>query len=231
MGQSFYHKYLVGPLTKKQMTKKRWNDKNKEYKNEWNRKHRPRGTSDYMQKLKVENPIKYNEILKKNKERQRMYRMTEEGKLSNSLSCKKYREKCKAEGRPVRGGSGSSSYNPVLAKIRRDKHKREKSNYWISNNLRKIIHGVFRRRSSLKYKNLRSQELLGDSFETVRAHIESLFKPGMSWDNYGKWHMDHIIPCVSFDLKCPVQQLACFHWSNLQPLEHIKNCTKGSKIL
>ena len=71
MGQSFYHKYLVGPLTRKQMTKKKWNDKNKEYKNEWNRQNRPRGTSVYMQKLKVENPIKYQETLKHNNERQK----------------------------------------------------------------------------------------------------------------------------------------------------------------
>ena len=91
--------------------------------------------------------------------------------------------------------------------------------------------GVFRRRSSIDFKQLKSQELLGCNFETARKHIESLFKPGMSWDNYGKWHMDHIIPCASFDLRCPVQQLACCYYKNLQPLWAFDNMSKGSQIL
>ena len=231
MGRSFYHQNLIGPLTKKQMTKKRWNDRNREYKNEWNRKNRPRSSTEYMQKLKLENPIKYKKILKHNNEKQKKYRQTKEGKLKNSLYCKRYREKCKAEGRPVRGGVSKSSYNPVLEKIRRDKHKREKTSYWHANNLRKLIHGVFRRRSSMDFKQLKSKELLGCSFETARKHIESLFKPGMSWNNYGKWHMDHIIPCASFDLRCPVQQLACCYYKNLQPLWAFDNMSKGSQIL
>ena len=119
----------------------------------------------------------------------------------------------------------------MLEKIRRDKHKREKTSYWHANNLRKLIHGVFRRRSSMDFKQLKSQELLGCSFETAREHIESLFQPGMSWNNYGKWHMDHIIPCVSFDLRCPVQQLACCFYKNLQPLWAFDNMSKGGKIL
>ena len=71
MGRSFYHQNLIGPLTKKQMTKKRWNDRNREYKNEWNRKNRPRSSTEYMQKLKIENPIKYKKILKHNNEKQK----------------------------------------------------------------------------------------------------------------------------------------------------------------
>ena len=83
----------------------------------------------------------------------------------------------------------------------------------------------------MDFKQLKSRQLLGCSFETARKHIESLFKPGMSWNNYGKWHMDHIIPCASFDLRCPVQQLACCHYTNLQPLWAFDNMSKGSQIL
>jgi hypothetical protein len=53
----------------------------------------------------------------------------------------------------------------------------------------------------------------------------------MTWDNYGKygWHLDHIKPCSSFNLKDPEQQLQCFHWSNQQPLWAKDNLSKGAK--
>jgi hypothetical protein len=53
----------------------------------------------------------------------------------------------------------------------------------------------------------------------------------MTWDNYGPvWHVDHIHPCVSFNLIDPEQQKACFHFSNLQPLFREENMKKGRKV-
>ena len=61
-------------------------------------------------------------------------------------------------------------------------------------------------------------------------HLEAQFKPGMTWDNYGLkgWHVDHIRPCASFDLRDPEQQRRCFHYTNLQPLWAEENLKKGS---
>jgi len=75
-----------------------------------------------------------------------------------------------------------------------------------------------------------SDELIGCTWEFLRAHLESQFQPGMSWDNYALdgWHIDHIIPCASFDLTDPEQQKACFHYSNLQPLWALENIKKGA---
>ena len=64
----------------------------------------------------------------------------------------------------------------------------------------------------------RARELLGCSIEHLVRHLESRFTSGMSWDNRGQWHVDHIRPCASFDLADPDQQRECFHWTNLQPL-------------
>jgi len=64
-------------------------------------------------------------------------------------------------------------------------------------------------------------ELLGCSDDDLMYHLESQFNDGMTWDNYGGkhgWQMDHIRPCVDFDLSDPYQQHECFHYTNLQPL-------------
>ena len=98
--------------------------------------------------------------------------------------------------------------------------------YKIKHNLKRrmnnAIKGCFKDRSVIK--------LLGSDLETVKNHLESKFTEGMSWDNYGKWHIDHIIPCASFDLSDIEQQKVCFHYSNLQPLWAEDNLRKGDKV-
>jgi len=72
--------------------------------------------------------------------------------------------------------------------------------------------------------------LVGCSIKRLKKHLESRFLDGMSWDNYGYngWHMDHIRPCASFNLKDEKCQRKCFHYSNLQPLWATDNSSKGS---
>ena len=87
--------------------------------------------------------------------------------------------------------------------------------------------------SALKFnhKSARTMKLIGCTINELRKHIESKFEPWMNWENQGLggWDLDHIIPCAKFDLTCPVQQLACFNWNNLQPMEHIANIKKGAR--
>jgi len=94
-------------------------------------------------------------------------------------------------------------------------------------NLARRIHSVLK--GNNKSKN--SLALLGCSTKEYKAYLESKFKPGMSWNNYNKhgWHVDHIIPCVSFDLTKPEEQAKCFHYSNTQPLWANENYSKGGK--
>jgi hypothetical protein len=73
-------------------------------------------------------------------------------------------------------------------------------------------------------------ELIGCSISEFRSHIESKFADGMNWAD-GGWHIDHIIPCAAFDLSCPEQQKACFHFSNTQPLWKSDNLRKHSKVV
>lgn len=80
-----------------------------------------------------------------------------------------------------------------------------------------------------RHKHKASRKLLGCSPAQLRAHLESLWLPGMSWDNYGLygWHIDHKIPCSAFDLTQPAQVEQCFHYTNLQPLWAEDNLRKG----
>ena len=78
-----------------------------------------------------------------------------------------------------------------------------------------------------------TSQLIGCSLEDLREHLESQFKPGMSWENhnYRGWHVDHVRPLASFDLTDPEQQRQAFRYSNLQPLWMRENLSKGAKIL
>lgn len=79
-------------------------------------------------------------------------------------------------------------------------------------------------------KSAKTTELIGCPWVWAEVHLESLFKPGMTWENHGPvWHVDHIKPCAAFDLRDPEQQKACFHWSNLQPLFVLENLQKSDK--
>lgn len=88
---------------------------------------------------------------------------------------------------------------------------------------------VYRAVKGIGRKSAKTVILLGCTFPELKLHIEQQFRNGMSWDNYGQWEIDHIRPCVSFDLSIADEQRACFHYSNLQPLRKAENRIKWSK--
>ena len=74
-----------------------------------------------------------------------------------------------------------------------------------------------------------SFEIIGCSKDDLRKHLESKFRNGMTWQNYGKhWHIDHIIPLISSKSVDEIKRLC--HWTNLQPLTALENISKGAKI-
>ena len=75
---------------------------------------------------------------------------------------------------------------------------------------------------------------LGCSIEEFKAHIEKQFKEGMTWDNFGQWHIDHITPIkYKQDGKAPTLEdtIKRLHWSNTQPLWAEENLRKGNRFV
>jgi hypothetical protein len=98
--------------------------------------------------------------------------------------------------------------------------------YRIGKNLRSRLHGAVTRDT----KSAHTIELLGCTVLELKEKLSKMFAEGMSWDNYGEWNIDHVIPCAAFDLTNPKHQRACFNWKNLQPLWVRDNRRKNDSI-
>lgn len=87
-------------------------------------------------------------------------------------------------------------------------------------------------RSSITGKGRRTWEILvGYTTEELIKHLERQFLPGMTWANYGDWHIDHIVPKTSFDFSSSEDPefLACWAMANLRPLWGEENQKKSAK--
>jgi 5-methylcytosine-specific restriction endonuclease McrA len=75
------------------------------------------------------------------------------------------------------------------------------------------------------------ETLVGYTFLALMCHLESLFQPGMTWENYGEWQVDHIRPIASFTFTSAddPEFRQCWALSNLQPLWATDNHHKGAR--
>lgn len=77
------------------------------------------------------------------------------------------------------------------------------------------------------------EDIVGYTIKNLKEHIENLFQLGMTWENYGEWHIDHIIPKSFFKYKSTNDTEFKYCWSllNLQPLWKEENLSKSNKII
>jgi hypothetical protein len=125
-------------------------------------------------------------------------------------------------------------YNKQSAKYQRQKYKTNPG-YNIRMRLSSRI------RDALRYVNVtkrnRTVDYLGIDIPEFKIHLEKQFyvnsKTGemMSWKNMPKWHIDHIIPCYSYDLTNVDAQKQCFNYKNLRPMWAEENLKKGNKFI
>lgn len=73
----------------------------------------------------------------------------------------------------------------------------------------------------------KSKHTFGCDVDTLRKEIESKFKNGMTWDNYGDWEIDHIIPVKNFNCLDKNYYSECWNYKNFQPLWKRENREKS----
>ena len=119
--------------------------------------------------------------------------------------------------------------------VRKKHHDSRKENleYQIKARLRSRIRCALVNNARGKInKAQKTEKLLGCKISELKNLFSQKFTRGMSWKKFlaGEIHIDHIKPCVSFDLTKESEQKKCFHYTNLQPLWAKDNLSKGAKI-
>lgn len=99
---------------------------------------------------------------------------------------------------------------------KREDRKKYLQNYYQKNPHIYMWRSLVYRTLNGKIKDANTFELLGYDYNELKNHISNLFTDGMSWDNYGEWHIDHIRPLSSFSANTPINVVNAL--SNLQPL-------------
>jgi hypothetical protein len=120
--------------------------------------------------------------------------------------------------------------NPEMASAmwkRSNKKVRSTINGKLSDSIRRRINKTLNN----GWKGGHWEDLVGFTVCQLKQHLEKQFRPGMSWDNYGEWHIDHKVPISSFHYQSYQDNefVRCWRLNNLQPLWAIENLRKGNR--
>jgi hypothetical protein len=120
-----------------------------------------------------------------------------------------------------------NEYKRVYEKNKKDSDP----SYKLACYTRTAIYTCLKERNINKYEN--TFNLLPYTLEELIVHLENQFTDGMTWENYGDWHVDHIKPMTSFIMESPEDKefQECWALKNLQPLWAEDNLSKGSNII
>lgn len=187
----------------------KWRERNPKYQKEW-RKKNPEKVKQYSKNFAEKYPNKVIEKLKK------LNKWNKENPDHVRERNRKWRDKNRMYIR--------KRQNTYRREYRRKRY-REDINYRISELLRCRLHIAL----TDKTKKRKTLEYAGCSIEELKQYLEKQFQPGMSWDKYGLWRIDHIIPLSSFDLSKKEQIKKSCHYTNLQLLWAKDNLKKGNK--
>ena len=195
-----------------------YNKANEERIREVQRAKYERNREKYIAKAKARYEAKKPEILAKNREyaaknKEKLYAAKQAYRAANRDRVRAWVKKYDSNNRPRRA--------------ERDRIARR------TNPLRRLkdaIRGSVRAYiGARKNRDSRTFEIVGCSPEELRTHLESKFRDGMTWENYGSyWHVDHIVPLVSG--KTQVELFKLSHWTNMQPLTVAENLAKGASL-
>ena len=166
----------------------------------------------------------------RNKHRDIVLEKQKEYYHSNKAKFEKYREKNKEK---LYAYNTEYSKRPEVIERRKKRYNDRYANDPLFHATRvarcAVISGFRRALNGKVAKSKKTQQILGCTFPEFMKHIESLFQEGMSWDNHGEWHLDHIVPISTAKTEEDIFRLS--HHSNFQPLWAEDNLKKSNKIV
>lgn len=169
--------------------------------------------------ITAERNKKYKEVNKETlKEKRKVYVINNEDKIKSSW------QEYYAKNKEQLSTKKKEYYANNKEYVRNYKTQRRLTDplYRLTENIRNLIRSSLRRKNHNKRSN--TEKILGCSFEDFKLHVESLWEPWMSWENYGLyngelnygWDIDHIVP-VSSGLN-EEGVIVLNHYTNLKPL-------------
>ena len=216
---------------------KQWREENRERANEYSKKYYEENKERRKQWCQ-ENKERRKQYREENKERIKQYR--EENKERRSEYFKQYRKENKEriserkkqyrQENKERIAEYSKQYDQENKERINERHKKRRLTdplYKLSCNLRSRTASAFRYQSYRKTS--KTAEMLGVPYEVAKDHIERQFTKGMTWENQGEWHIDHIIPLASAQTESELIKLC--HYTNLQPLWAKDNKSKHANVI
>lgn len=166
--------------------------------------------AEYHKKYRQENPGRLREYHKKwyqeNTEIRREY--VKKWHQENPGYVKKWRQQ-----------------NPEYTREYEKNRRKSDPIYKMIGNIRKRISKYCREIKLNKTK--KTKEILGLNLAGFKSYMESKFQEGMTWENYGQWHVDHIKPLSLATTEQEIIELN--HYTNLQPLWAAENLKKSNK--
>ena len=194
------------PEMKEKMSKsnKEWREKNPDYMKEYNKSDK---SKEYQKHYYKDN----NEEYKKRKKEWR-----KNNRQRESETCQTYREENRDK---------LNAYHREWKKAKRVEDVSYKLKENISRRIRYELNTLI-----TKGKNKHTVDYLGTSIEYIKTYLEARFEIGMNWNNYGtSWHIDHIIPCASWNFNNIFETMCCWNYRNLQPMWALSNKSKGDR--
>ncbi len=193
---------------KKKKSEQKYNDKKRE-----------------LNRIKREALLKEREEIKKEKDRLRQIRVE---KINEN---KKLKEEKRLQWEEKKKYWATDEFKKEKRERYNMKWKKKWENdelFAIKVRLRNLVRNSFRRTGYKKF-SIRTEDIVGMNYDEFKKYIESKFQDGMTWENRGEWHIDHIIPLSSAKSREDLLRLS--HYTNLQPLWAADNLRKQNKII
>jgi len=214
---------------------KEYYEKNKERLREYRRLYALNNKKQIAEQSKEYRKINYVKLSKKCKKYYENNK--EESKLQSRLYYKKNKERIDNQAKIYNQTHKEQiSQQQKNWRLSHKKHIRDRTKLKYDSDINYKIKLLLRTRINLalkqNFKHGKTLEILGCTVIELKQHLESQFQEGMSWNNHSLkgWHIDHILPCASFDLSKESEQRECFHYTNLQPLWWKDNLKKYTNI-